>query len=131
MNCFNHRDKPAVGLCKSCGKGLCGDCLTELPNGLACKSLCEDRVNLLNRMVDRNAQVLAAARHQVRHSGLVVLLMGIGFIIFSVFAQIQLEGSFLPYLFGFMGLLMSAAGILRLGRKEQYPKIEEQKPKAQ
>ena len=47
MNCFNHRDKPAIGLCKSCGKALCEDCLTEVPNGLACKGSCEDRVNMI------------------------------------------------------------------------------------
>ena len=66
MNCFNHRAVPAVGLCKSCGKALCGDCLTELANGLACKGKCESRVAMINRILDSNAKIVSAARHQTR-----------------------------------------------------------------
>ncbi len=127
MNCFNHKDKPAIALCKSCGKALCGDCLSEVPNGIACKGSCEDRVNLINRIVDRNSQVLAAARHQVRHSGLIILLLGIGFLFFAVWAGVQFKGGFMPYFFGFAGVLFFVCGILRLGRKEQYPRDEEER----
>ncbi len=127
MNCFNHQDKPAVALCKSCGKALCGDCLAELSNGIACKGSCEDRVNLINRIINRNSQILTAARHQIRHSGLFMLLAGIGFLAFAVFGYIQFPDTFIPYFLGFMGVLIFVGGISRLSRKEQYPRSDQEK----
>jgi hypothetical protein len=47
MRCFNHQENWAVGLCKSCAKSLCHDCLTDLGGGLACKARCEERVTAL------------------------------------------------------------------------------------
>ena len=61
MNCFNHPEKPAIGVCKSCYKGLCAECVAPLPNGLACRDTCEARVTLMNQMIDNNQKVLAAA----------------------------------------------------------------------
>jgi hypothetical protein len=81
---------------------------------------------MINRIVDCNSQAMTAARHQVRHSGVLMLLMAIGFLVFAVFAQVQLEGSFLPYFFGFMGALLFVFGILRLNRKEQYPRPDQE-----
>ena len=127
MNCFNDRDRPAIGLCKSCAKALCADCLTELPNGLACKGACEDRVNLLNRIVNRNSQLVTAAQHQIRHSGIVVLLLGLGFLFFAVVAFAEFDNSFVPYLLGFMGAVLLVGAVLRLGGKEQLPKPDKQK----
>jgi hypothetical protein len=37
MNCFNHPDIPAVGICKYCQKGLCKDCAIDSGYGIACK----------------------------------------------------------------------------------------------
>ncbi len=124
MNCFNHQDKPAVGACKSCLKGLCKDCLTELPNGLACKGSCEDRVNMLNRMTDSNAQVLTAVRYQQRTFGVLSLFLGFGCAVFAVWTYFQLEGSFLPYFIGLVALFVWLRGILILSRKEQFPEPE-------
>ena len=38
MNCFNHPGVPAVGVCKSCQKGLCKECAVDLGHGIACKN---------------------------------------------------------------------------------------------
>ena len=38
MNCFNHPDVPAVGICKACQKGLCKECAFDLGHGIACKN---------------------------------------------------------------------------------------------
>lgn len=126
MNCFNHRDKPAVGLCKSCAKALCGDCVAELTNGLACKGTCESRVNMINRMLDSNAKVMSAARHQVRTGGILSLFMGIGCSVFAVLAYFE-TGGFLPYFLGLLAVVTLITGVLRLSRKEQYPQLEERK----
>jgi len=120
MNCFNHRERPAIGLCKSCDKGLCEDCAVELTNGLACKGSCEDRVNLINRMIDSNTKVLNVARHQGKSSGIASLIMGIGFIIFAIWSYREMD-SFLPYFLGLIGIVTLITGILRLSHKQQFP----------
>ncbi len=45
MNCFRHRDRPAVGVCAACGKGLCGDeCAHDGAHGLHCDATCARRL---------------------------------------------------------------------------------------
>ena len=50
MKCYNHHDRDAFGICKSCGKGLCLDCLKETEMGLVCKdsSHCEELLSIVN-----------------------------------------------------------------------------------
>ncbi len=45
MNCFNHADIPAVGICKVCGKALCKECIVETKGGTVCKGSCEDKLS--------------------------------------------------------------------------------------
>jgi hypothetical protein len=128
MNCFNHRDRPAIGLCKACAKALCAECLTELKNGLACKGSCEERVNLINRILDSNSQVLSAANRQIHHGGVHLLIAGVGFIFFGIVCFATFESSFLPYLLGFTGALTLISGIIKLGHTEQYPSPDKHTP---
>jgi len=121
MNCFNHRDKPAIGLCKACAKALCEDCVAELNNGLACKNACEDRVNMINRMLDSNSQVMGAARSQVKTSGVISLVLGVGCCIFAIWSYQEMD-SFLPYFLGLLGISCLVTGFLRLSKKQEYPK---------
>lgn len=44
MNCFNHTDVDAVGVCKACGKALCPDCIAEVQGAMVCRNSCEDRL---------------------------------------------------------------------------------------
>ena len=85
MNCFNHPSEPAVGLCKSCCKALCRGCLIELENGLACRGTnCEERVQLINRIIDNNRKVLSVANTQNRIAVTMMLGMGAAFCVFGV-----------------------------------------------
>lgn len=36
MQCFLHSTEAAVGICKSCGKGVCRTCAVKVDRGLAC-----------------------------------------------------------------------------------------------
>ncbi len=36
MTCFTHPDRPAVGVCMQCGKGLCATCSCDTAVGLSC-----------------------------------------------------------------------------------------------
>jgi hypothetical protein len=56
MKCFYHNDKDAVGICKSCEKGLCIDCAVDLGKGLACKNHCEEDVKRLIDISVENIQ---------------------------------------------------------------------------
>lgn len=47
MNCFYHPDKPAIGLCKHCQRGLCSDCATLVNDTLACKNRHEEQVRAM------------------------------------------------------------------------------------
>jgi hypothetical protein len=119
MNCFNHADKPAIGFCKSCCKGLCADCAATLPNGLACRNACEDRVTLINQIIDNNQKVITAANVQVRSSGLFILLLGAMLCVFG-FLPLFMSGNTGTLFLGIIGLFFAAYGVIRLLKKSQY-----------
>jgi hypothetical protein len=54
MNCFYHPDRPAVGLCKYCQRGLCTECAAIIDDVLACKKRHEDEVRALEQLAARN-----------------------------------------------------------------------------
>jgi len=53
MNCFYHPNQEAIGTCKSCGKGLCAACATDLGKGLACRNRCEADAQAMIDLVSR------------------------------------------------------------------------------
>ena len=54
MNCFYHPDRPAIGLCKYCQRGLCADCAAIVDDVLACQHRHEDEVHKLEQLAARN-----------------------------------------------------------------------------
>jgi hypothetical protein len=57
MKCFYHHDRDAVGNCKSCGKGLCPECVVDLGKGLACRGRCEDDAQAVIKLIDQNIKI--------------------------------------------------------------------------
>lgn len=45
MHCYRHAPEPAVGVCRSCGRGVCTQCARDLGPSLACSDECAQRVN--------------------------------------------------------------------------------------
>ncbi|MEM2900184.1 MAG: hypothetical protein QXT63_05280 [Thermoplasmata archaeon] len=43
MKCYFHEEKEAIGVCVSCGKGLCDDCKIEFDGKLHCKACVEKK----------------------------------------------------------------------------------------
>jgi hypothetical protein len=123
MNCFFHPDRPALGLCKSCGRGLCPDCLAEVPDGLACKNRCEERVLLLNRMIDSNRQVLAVSNVHVRSGMVFTLAFGVLFCLFG-FVPFFVYGQKGALFLGVMGVVFLVSGLLRLRPKARFPELK-------
>src|SRR5258706_12393362 len=54
MNCFYHPDKPALGICNHCQRGLCTDCVAVIDDVLACKNRHEDDVHMQEQLTARN-----------------------------------------------------------------------------
>ena len=54
MNCYYYLDKPAIGLCKYCQRGLCSDCAAHAGDSLACKNLHEEQVRAMEALMQRN-----------------------------------------------------------------------------
>ncbi len=54
MNCFYHTDKPAIGICKHCQRGLCADCAAIIDDVLACQHRHEDAVHMQEQLTARN-----------------------------------------------------------------------------
>ncbi|MFA4944966.1 MAG: hypothetical protein WC789_09735 [Lentisphaeria bacterium] len=125
MNCYNHPERPAVGFCKSCCKGLCGECAAELPNGLACRNACEGRVTLINQIIDSNQQILAAANRQVRSSGWFVLLLGLVLGLFGIL-PFALSRNPATLFLVVIGLFFVAYGAARLLKKANYYSMAKQ-----
>ncbi|MDY3553114.1 hypothetical protein R5W24_002206 [Gemmata sp. JC717] len=123
MQCFAHRGSVAVGLCKSCGKGVCSDCVNDTGVGLACRDdECGERVLLLDRIVANNARVMRTANSQTRSSGLLLLLMGLVLLGLGCWGYLS-DSWLLMIMFGACGALFLLFGLLRLV-VERYPSPE-------
>ena len=91
MHCFYHENKEAVGTCKSCGKGLCRECVVDLGKGLACRGRCETDVQGMIQLIDRNVRLSATATRTVLQgrgirisTGIFHILIGGLFFIFGL-----------------------------------------------
>jgi hypothetical protein len=61
MKCYYHRDRDAIGECKSCGKGLCPECAVDLGKGLACRDRCERDAKALIAFIEHNMEMTRKA----------------------------------------------------------------------
>ena len=83
MQCFVHPNDSAVGICKSCGKGVCRACAIPLSRGLACSEECKPFVEALARLQStsiRNIGLISAQRLAQPLMSLVFLSTGIYFV---------------------------------------------------
>ena len=76
MNCFYHVDRPAVGICKSCSKGLCSECAIDTGKGIACKGKCAERVIEVENLIDRNLAARLMGEGQLKQNLYFMLFMG-------------------------------------------------------
>ena len=75
MNCFEHKETVAVGICKACNKAVCAACAIDTGNGLACCALCETEVMHINQIVAKSKQIYNIGTNQATiPSGLLVYI---------------------------------------------------------
>lgn len=115
MKCFNHSEKDAIAICKSCNKGLCKECAIELENGIACKGKCEEEVIFLNQLLQKNKGVYNKTAQSLYTACFIYLAMGLVLCGFEFYTEIP---PLKPFLF-IMGGVMIFAGVLTAvsGRK--------------
>lgn len=108
MKCFHDPIQDAVGICKSCGKGLCPDHLTDLGRGLACRGSCEEAVRVLIGLIDHNVsstgpsiRILKRSSLTAYGSGLFLIIVGAIFLVTGYRSRMDLSlyigGAFLVY----------------------------------
>jgi hypothetical protein len=83
MRCYVHRDADAVGVCRSCGRGLCPACAAEVGTALACLRRCEEDVRQLTDALRRQVQMMRPIGQQFANTATVYrvvrrLLLAIG-----------------------------------------------------
>jgi hypothetical protein len=119
MNCFNHRERAAVAVCKACGKGLCPDCLSQVGSSVACQGSCEKRVAVLDNLIDARLRILAFIPlycSLLIASGLLFLIWGL-----LSYSADNAGGSFLAVL---LGVLLSGAGVIASVRTRRLAKLK-------
>lgn len=84
MNCYNHPDRLAVGICKNCQKGLCRECAVDVGNGLACKDACEDEVRAINETLQRGKSAYQKTGKAYKRTAIIFGLVGGLFLLFGI-----------------------------------------------
>ena len=108
MKCFNHHNQDAVGVCKSCLKGICSECATDIGGGITCSDECEniarDNIRLVKNTVDAQRDFKKGGAYL---APLYFFLMGAAFIGFGLYKKSFFEfGSLLGGLFCLFGVAM-------------------------
>lgn len=108
MQCFNHHDRQAVGLCKCCLKGLCADCAIDLGHGIACQNH-QEKVSEINNLIDNNIEKKSSTNAHLIITPIIYCIFGVVFIPIAVGS-----GSVIPWLMatafmGFGGYLLITA----------------------
>ena len=118
MRCFIHQDREAIGTCRACSRGLCPDCASAMPFGLACRGSHEQLVQLSYEALARTAQI-HSAYGKVRYLG-AGLFSGLG--VFSGVYAWTSGGH--ANVFYFYGVLTIAVGVaLFYAQRRAYGKL--------
>lgn len=124
MNCFNHPTAVAVGVCRSCFRGLCPECAVAVGRSLACRDACEQDVRELQELVASNVAMRGVASHLVGGSrsqlvaaAVFMLALALAFVTFGIL-DTRLRSFLLP-----MGLLFSAYAIYQVVRAVRISRV--------
>ncbi|HUH99221.1 MAG TPA: hypothetical protein VLZ89_17820 [Anaerolineales bacterium] len=118
MNCFYHPDRPAVGICKHCQRGLCAEDAALADDSLACKGRHEEQVRALNQLMERNLLQARRAGSVYNRNAIFYFLVGLAFAAFGSY-QVRwtgLQGLFLLI----VGLFLLFAAGLNFAESRKY-----------
>lgn len=110
MECFTHANTPAVGLCKTCGKGVCRSCVHDAGIFIACSTACEKEAADLHEMNQRGKKIYGIGVPKKLASGVIMwLLFAALFGGFGIYQSIQTQRiDWFALLFGAASLCIAA-----------------------
>ena len=114
MKCFNHPQDDAVGSCKHCFKGVCGQCAKDTGMGIVCSPSCEVEVKAIYSMIERNRKMYALAPATHSRNVIWLSMLAVLFIAFGVFSEFRFLS---VYLIGFGILMFCGAGFSLLNSR--------------
>lgn len=116
MECFYHQGSQACGICKSCQRGICKQCASEVSNGIACKEKCEDQAIELDNLVSNSIKMQKSSELLVNTASagmgageLFTLVLGAIFTAYGVY-----ESTMFLTVLGVAFLLFGAFGIFKI-----------------
>jgi hypothetical protein len=77
VKCFQHRAADALGTCKACGRGLCGECAETVGRWLACRGPCEQDVRRLAAIVGDAPKAQRRAATIYRIAGVAAFVLAV------------------------------------------------------
>ena len=83
MRCYYHRDVEAVATCRSCCRGICDGCITEVNKASACRGRCEADVAAVHALIARSDSAFVTAGRQLRIAAFVCVLFAALFVLLS------------------------------------------------
>ena len=124
MNCYYHYDHPAVGICKSCNKGLCYECAVDIGNGLACKNSCEAEVKALNDVLERSKTAYKKTGKVYKRNAVISALIGCFFLLWGILQVALSDEAGLAVLFIPFGVIFLIASFLSIRSGKQIARVE-------
>ena len=117
MICYYHPDRPVVGLCKYCQRGLCAECASLAGDSLACRGLHEEQVRSMEALLQRNILQSKRVRSDYLRNTIFYGIVGILFAGFGLSQLTWLGMQALVYLLIGLALLWAAAANYLESRK--------------
>ncbi|HUI88850.1 MAG TPA: hypothetical protein VLX61_09005 [Anaerolineales bacterium] len=105
MNCYYHPDRPAIGVCKHCQRGLCAEDAALVDDSLSCKGRHEEQVRAMNQLMQRNLLQAKRVRSMYTRNAIFYFLTGA---LFAAFGYSQMRFT------GLQGLFLLVVGLFLL-----------------
>lgn len=116
MKCYKHNETDALGICKSCQKGVCRECIVDVEGRIACKDSCEQEVKDLNEMILKNKGVYQKTSSNFYRVAAIYGFIGLFFIFYPLLVTPILINFLVP-----VGIIFLLAMVMTIysGRKFQ------------
>ncbi len=135
MKCSKHEGQDACGVCVTCGRAMCSDCVATVGEcQMVCGARCESLIRRQMTVENATIEILQLTAHQYKGGKLALKLAGGACILAAVGELLNafVLPQFIPrirsthplHAFGFAGLLVVFAAIFLIGARSLTPKSE-------
>lgn len=115
MNCFNHIQETAVGICKVCHKAVCQTCTKDEGYGIVCSETCLQELREQREVIERNKKIygIGSYKSNMPSTGLIVWILfaltfwGLFFYNYSMVGMIDILSLVMAVLFTIVAGLAS------------------------